>query len=82
MEPMTVWVRKIYDVLEPSRQHPYMVRAYNRESGLEVGRWLQGQQVPLWMWQQYLDGHPEEKAEVEKEKRHKLLHDPLRISLR
>jgi len=82
MEMMHSWVRKVYDVHEPSRQHPYMVKAFNRESGLEVGRWLEGQRVPLWMWQQYLDGNPEAKAQVNKEAHHRRCHDPLRISLR
>lgn len=80
-EDLYVWVRRVYRVKDPSRQDPVkMVRAYD-DAGL-VGSWPEGGVVPAIIWQRYLDENPDVKEVAEKEKRHKLCHDPLRISLR
>ena len=73
------WLRETYEVRERSVGHP-TVRAF--ENGLEVGRWLEGQRVPLVIWERYLAENPEMKQSVEKNQRHHRMHYPLHISLR
>lgn len=82
MEPIHQWVRRVYDVREPSRQHPYMVVASHKRDGHEVGRWMEGRRIPLDLWLDYLEETPEVKAVVEKEHRHRLKHESLHIALR
>jgi hypothetical protein len=78
------WLRQTYRVEEPVRRpdRVRMVVAYDKDSGREVDRWLEGGRPHIHVWTRFLEENEDMAELVVKERHHRKQHFPLEVRLR